>query len=437
MSLSSKLLNSKYNSLIVLKLSDIRLEGDLVTAFECLTKIVKNNEKPQSGPEDISFFRGKFTKIIYIFKKVVFPFTNYLSSNFQISLHNTSLMQLGLPASNSICNDCLLHSTIQLIQIGFTTKLNGQLTFQVDGFSIKVLKSNNLIENNGKTCLAQMSFPFLFNYLFKEKSIDISILDLEIIVYDILQLLNILLPNQRRQIKVDKISKYKFLEQSFLLFPKILSKPIIRDVSFRLNSGSIKLVREYGKKELTFCVKPIELRLSKLDLTRLDASLSIENFKIQDSESIIDFSLNKCATLGKIEYLSDKFYLQLGLEITTSSFIINNSMINSWFQYFVNLFKNVKTNQQTTDEVCQSKDELSFHGFISKYINKFVFSIDINDISLTMKQIEENSMITYGLKHLKTGCVHNLDAYFKETRYSGKRQLFAITPFLHYLALTW
>src|SRR5699024_3731532 len=187
----------KYNSLIALKFSDIRLEGDIAAAYNCLTNIIKNHEKLKPSPEDSSLFQRILSfimirKAISIAKRMVFPLFNYLSSNFQISLHNTSLMQMD-------ANDCLLHSTIQLIQIGFSTKFNGQLIFQVDCFSIKVLKSNNTSDDDGsRACLAQMSFPFLFNYLIENKSIDISILDLEIIIYDILQLLNILIPSQRR-----------------------------------------------------------------------------------------------------------------------------------------------------------------------------------------------------------------------------------------------
>ncbi|KAI2804677.1 hypothetical protein BLOT_003665, partial [Blomia tropicalis] len=416
-SLSSKLFNSKYNSLIVLKFSDIRLEGDIAAAIKCFMKIRQNKDSIRTYSSDglatLPSFQFIIQRTISVVKRIVSPLANYFCSNFQISLHNTSLMQLGLPTDKSIFNECLLHSTIQLIQIGFTNKTRQQLTFQVDGFSIKVLKSNNQPGNDGKSCLAQMSFPILINYLFENKFIDMSILDFEIILYDILQLLNILLPIRSKRIDVEKFSKYKFLERILLLFPQILQKRWIREISFRLNTGSIKLVREFGKKELTFGVAPIDLRLNKLDSTRLEAYICIENFKIQDSESIIDFSLCKCLSRGKIEQLSDKLYFQQCLEINSTSCIINSSMINSWFQYFIILFKNVKTKQVNASNELMAN--VTFHEFISIYVTKFIFSVDINDISLTMKQLEENSMVTYGLKHLKTGCVHNLDQFFKET----------------------
>lgn len=427
--LSSKLFNSKYNSLIALKLSDIRLEGDIVAAVECLKKVIKKRKEQLSSSSEVGLaptLLSSFVtqKLVLIVKGITLPFLSYLSSklssNFQVSLHNTSLMQLGLSSDSTKLNDCLLHSTIQLIQIAFSTKYNGQLLFQVDGFSVKVFKSS--LYDNDKTCLAQMSFPFLFNYLIEEKSIDMSIQDLEIIIYDILQLLS-LLPNQRRQLDVESLSKYKVLEQFLLLFPKLLQKHLLCDIAFRLNSGSIKLVREFGKKELTLGVKPIELRLRKLDSTRLDTRLLIENFRIQDSESIIDFALNKCSASGKIEMISEKLLFSLVLEITSSSLIINNSMINSWFQYFLSLVKNVKTKQQ--QKICDDAlangyamiDEISVHDIIARHITKFSVQVDINDTSLTMKHCEEsNKMVTYGLKHLHTLCVHNLDVHFKETR---------------------
>ncbi len=485
--LSSKWFNSKYNSLIALKLSDIRLEGDIVAAVKCLQKVVKKRRRQlNSGPngpgegEDggdnggglaptslLSAFLTR--KLVSLVRGLVLPLfailSSKLSSNFQVSLHNTSLMQLGLSSDSATrLNDCLLHSTIQLIQIAFSTKYNGQLLFQVDGFSVKVFKSSSSSSSTttashhhqheaehptagDKTCLAQMSFPFHFNYLIEEKSIDMVIQDLEIIIYDLLQLLSLLPSGGGRHQKQRPLKnmaessateKYKVLEQFLLLFPSLLQRQLLCDISFRLSCLSIKLVREFGKKELTLGVQPIELRLRKLDSSRLDTRLLIENFRIQDSEAIIDFALAKCAASGKIELnsVSERLQFLLALEITSSSLSINNAMIHSWFTYFLHLVKNVKRSSKHQKQEQGISDDLittatssdgldqpvSLHQIIARHITKLSVQLDINDTSLTMKHLEGEGeamnvkMVTYGLKHLHTLCVHNLDEYFKETR---------------------
>src|SRR5699024_11196067 len=113
---------------------------------------------------------------------------------------------------------------------------------------------------------------------------------------------------------------------------------------------------------------------------------------IQDSESIIDFALNKCSASGKIEMISEKLLFLLALDITSSSLIINNSMISSWFQYFLNLVKNIKTKHD--DEAFSTNvhdvDGISFHEIIAPHVTKFSVQLDINDTSLTMKHCEEN-----------------------------------------------
>ena len=486
--LSSKWFNSKYNSLIALKLSDIRLEGDIVAAVKCLQKVVKKRRRQlNSGPngsegDDGDHRNGGLAptsllsafltrKLVSLVRGLVLPLfailSSKLSSNFQVSLHNTSLMQLGLSSDSATrLNDCLLHSTIQLIQIAFSTKYNGQLLFQVDGFSVKVFKSSSSSSTTtashhhhqheaehsttttagDKTCLAQMSFPFHFNYLIEEKSIDMVIQDLEIIIYDLLQLLS-LLPSggrhqkqrpQKNMAESSATEKYKVLEQFLLLFPSLLQRQLLCDISFRLNCLSIKLVREFGKKELTLGVQPIELRLRKLDSSRLDTRLLIENFRIQDSEAIIDFALAKCAASGKIELnsVSERLQFLLALEITSSSLSINNAMIHSWFTYFLHLVKNVKRSSKHQKQEQGISDDLittatssdgldqpaSLHQIIARHITKLSVQLDINDTSLTMKHLEGEGeamnvkMVTYGLKHLHTLCVHNLDEYFKETR---------------------
>lgn len=410
---SSKLFNSKYNSLIVFKFSDIRLEGDIVAALKCLTRFKINVEDKSIFHKIISSFL--FSKFILLLKRALYPIANFFTSNLQVSLHNTSLMQLGLPNRDSTFNDCLIHSTIQLIQFEFATKSKRQINFQVDGFSIKILKSNNnIVEGDGKSCLAQMSFPFRFQYVITDKSAEISISTIEVIIYDILVLINMFHLNTNQIEESDEVSNYKTFEHRLdFLQRKIFHEDVIKNISFKLNSGSIKLVREFGKKELTLFVKPIELVLNKSDCNILEARISISNFAIQDSESIINFSLNKCITICKMEEERlDKIYLQLFLEISSYSFIINYSLVHSWFQYFVNLFHNI----QSRNRIRSLENNPSFFKSASTLISKLVFVMSVNDLSVSLNK-SKNLMITYGLKHLKINCIRNFDPCFNEKRF--------------------
>lgn len=392
--------------MIVLKFSDIRLEGDIVASLKCLTRYKIINEDKSIIQKFISSFL--LTKFISLLKRLLYPLANYFTSNLQISLHNTSLMQLGNQNKNSVFNDCLMHSTIQLIQFEFATKSKRQINFQVDGFSIKILKSSHVVEGDGMACLAQMSFPFRFNYTIDDKSADISISSMEVIVYDIL----LSFWKDTDQIEVSNISKFDLFHVMLqFLKQKIFKENVIKGVKFNLISGSIKLVREYGKKELTFFVKPIELVLIKSDSNILESRISIVNFSIQDSESIINFSLNKCCTICKLEEEnSEKLYLQLFFEVSNCSFVINYYLVNFWFQYFLNLFRNINTAKQLTEN-----ETSSIHELTSKFFSKIVFAMIVNDVSVSLNQTK-NLMITYGLKNLKITCVRNFDFDFSEKR---------------------
>ncbi|XP_075677940.1 bridge-like lipid transfer protein family member hobbit [Dermatophagoides pteronyssinus] len=429
--LSSKLFNSKYNSLFVLKFSDIRLEGDIAAALLKLRSATLANNSDQAQSNDVTprnneetivhqFLRTFFiNKLSILAKKTFYLCSNYVSSNFQISLHNISLMQLGVPSRDYRINDCLLHSTIQLIQFGFAKSQN-LITFQVDGFAIKVLKSQTSIvsttdENDGgskKSCLFQCSFPFRFVYSPGDQSAEMLISSCEIIVYDLLKLAK-MAPKRMNRIEMGSLSKAKILEKLMITFHTILKGSLFKNASFKLNSATVKLVRESGKKDLTFSVEPIELSVNKLDDYRLEFNLSIANCIVQDSESIVDFSLNKCKTVCTIERdkLTDKLYIQLFLEIHNCSFIINiDYLINYWFQhYFVQSFPN-----DQNGKINSPVGELSHEEVAAKYINKFLFLMVIHDISLSLKHSENFGMVTYGLKHLKITCVRNVNL-FRET----------------------
>lgn len=429
--LSSKLFNSKYNSLFVLKFSDIRLEGDIAAALLKLRSATLANNSDQAQSNDVTprnneetivhqFLRTFFiNKLSILAKKTFYLCSNYVSSNFQISLHNISLMQLGVPSRDYRINDCLLHSTIQLIQFGFAKSQN-LITFQVDGFAIKVLKSQTSIvsttdENDGgskKSCLFQCSFPFRFVYSPGDQSAEMLISSCEIIVYDLLKLAK-MAPKRMNRIEMGSLSKAKILEKLMITFHTILKGSLFKNASFKLNSATVKLVRESGKKDLTFSVEPIELSVNKLDDYRLEFNLSIANCIVQDSESIVDFSLNKCKTVCTIERdkLTDKLYIQLFLEIHNCSFIINiDYLINYWFQHY---FVQSSQNDQN-GKINSPVEELSHEEVAAKYINKFLFLMVIHDISLSLKHSENFGMVTYGLKHLKITCVRNVNL-FRET----------------------
>ncbi|OTF78881.1 hypothetical protein BLA29_003885, partial [Euroglyphus maynei] len=275
--LSSKLFNSKYNSLFVLKFSDIRLEGDIAAAFLKLRYATLAIDSDPTHSNNITIRQNEETilqqllrtifinKLSILAKKTFYLCSNYVSSNFQVSLHNISLMQLGVPSRDYRINDCLLHSTIQLIQFGFAKSQN-QITFQVDGFAIKVLKSQTSIvsttnENNEggkKSCLFQCSFPFRFVYSPGDQSAEMLISSCEIIVYDLMKLAK-MAPKRMNRIEMGSLSKAKILEKLMLTFHSILKGSLFKSASFKLNSATVKLVRESGKKELTFSVEPIEL----------------------------------------------------------------------------------------------------------------------------------------------------------------------------------
>lgn len=333
-------------------------------------------------------------------------------------------MQLGLPNGDSVFNDSLLHSTIQLIQFEFITEFKRQINFQVEGLSVKLFKSMMHKNEQGNLCMAQMSFPICFNYVIDDKSALVCIENSELVLFDVPSLIDFLTIGKKKEDSGLSQSSQQNdpLESIMKNLYKFLDNDLVDSVKFNLKSGSVKFVQseQGGGKELTLSVTPIEFGITRTDLFYSGSKFTFSNLKVQDNESVIEFCISKCSVISKIERdkFSNKLHFELGVELSICSLEVRDAGINDFVQYFFDVYQSRKTTkicdaspQPLTSTLSPKK---SFIQIYSKYFEKFIFALDINDVSFSTKYVD--NIVTYGLKHLKTNCTGSLGASLKETR---------------------
>lgn len=228
-------------------------------------------------------------------------------NQFSLSITNMSLIMSFPKTLSMFANDCLIHSTVASLQArceGGAGHPNSQYTLLIDGLSTKLLNTNR----NERVCLAQLSLPLAIHYLTQTKVIDVAVDNLQVIVYDIIQLLKIVRPSDQRLKNAHQVqtlqTQTKAIDRIMESLQKILTKTTLDDVFIRLNTGTLKLLREHGNKELICSFRPIEFAFTRISSTRLETSLSVENLRIHDSDSVFDLSARKCSTFAQISVAS-------------------------------------------------------------------------------------------------------------------------------------
>ncbi|XP_054167935.1 protein hobbit-like [Oppia nitens] len=404
--LSTKLVNQKYASLVVIKLSDIRLEGDLISAFKSIKSyesqlqsenVIKNDDKkvPQKVVSFLNLLR-RLSRLRFI----------------SISLHNTSLMQLGLINENTN-NECLFHSNIQMIKIYMTNVHKNKLTLMTnfEGISLKLLKHMN--KDNCETCLAQVSLVMLGSLRVEDNnqiSTDVALLNPEIILYDILPII--------KSFKMANISRAN-PPNSEGFITKILNNnlkqkmhKLLKQATVRLDNSLLKLVRESGQKALTIHIKTIEADLTKTSCSELETRLIVSDMKVKDTNAMVS-TINRVNLIAKIEReksIQQRHQLFVVSELSSCHIIYNDEEIRYWIDL-------INKTYEANNDIINSEDKQStqLNNSFLKDLPKFSASLDINDLEFSVNPNPINhSMVTYGLSHAKIGYVLNSDPLFRE-----------------------
>ncbi len=329
-----------------------------------------------------------------------------------ISLHNTSLMQLGL-INESVVNECLFHSTIQMLQFGLTTGSNNKLTLisQFDGISLKILK--HVKEVDGETCLAHVSLS-LFCSLRLEESDQISS---EIVVSQPQSILYDIIPFIKSRKSINQLTQSNSSESFiFKVLKSQLNKTFLKCATLKLDNTSVKLVRESGQKALEININSIEGDVTKTNSSELEARLIISNVTMHDTNSIVSSSLSKVSLIAKFEReksIQQRLQLFLVSEISSCHIVYNDEEIRYWLE----LMFNSKNSGIHYSQIENKKQSSAITDTIMKELTKFIGSVDIHDISFSVTPTSTlNQMVTYGLNHAKIGWVLNSDPLFREMR---------------------
>lgn len=419
--------------MIVLKLADLRLEGDIAAAFAFFNSNSKKKLAINDQGDHVSFYNIFLVRnLVGVLKSFIYSFVDLLLSHLQLSLHNTSLVQFDNDRS-SILNGGQLHSTIQLVQFEFVTQSKRQITFNVEGISIKLVdpfakscpSTDNVMEQD---FVMQMSFPLLFTYIIDDKFAIISIAALEVIACDMFQLLQSFTQRQSRTNDRDggemkaKQSKH-LLERILAAVDRLIESNSINRIKFILKSCSLRLLKPSGNDLLTLTIKPIEVNLSRHEeeKKKLDCNIVMTNCLLEAATaSEFVFALTKCMLQAKIEKSCDKLYLQVSLDIASNSIVISDLLANSLMQDFVNSTKLWRQKKQGATSLVLANvddDENSLANILASSVAKVGFVVDINDVSFTLQQSNDITVTTtYGLKHFKIGCGQNFDLLSPETR---------------------
>ncbi|CAG2170224.1 unnamed protein product, partial [Oppiella nova] len=405
--LSTKLVNQKYASLLVLKLSDIRFEGDLISAFKSLNTSQSSEQKA---------VRLKSKQI----PQKVINFLNLLRSLsrlrfISISLHNTSLMQLGLINENNV-NECLFHSNIQMIQIYLTTVSKNRLTLTTnfEGISLKLLKHTK--KESGETCLAQVSLSLLCSVRIEDSnqiSTQVVMSEPQIIFYDILPILKSLkVANSNRATNTATNTSDSLVHKVMNNNLKNEFHKFIKSVIFKSDNTLVKLVRDSGQKALTILINTIEADFTKTGSSEFEARLIVSDMKVNDTNAMVSTitRVNLIAKFEREKSIEQRLQMIVFSDLSSCHIIYNDEEISYWIELFH------KTYEANTDfGVNPNKPNIAISNTFTKDLSKFSVKLDINDITFSVKPITSaQPLVTYGLSHAKIGVVLNSDPLVKE-----------------------
>ena len=397
--MSTKLLNQKYASLLVIKLSDVRFEGDLINVLKSINGSQTESTATFSENTNMKKMRAKLFYFLSLLRSL--SRLRFIS----LCLHNTSLMQLGLINQN-VANECLFHSTVQLIQIYLTIARNNRLTLitNFEGISLKLLK--HVTEDKGETCLAQVSLSLLCSLRVEDNhqiSTEVVISEPQLILYDMTHVLKSRKVSQKSRIEVregliDKIMKNK------------VNLKFLKSATFKIGSTSLKLVRESGQKALAININSIEADFTKTNSSEFEARLIVSSMTMNDTKAMVS-SLNRINLIAKFERektIQQKLQLFVVSELSSCHIVYSDEEISYWIDFILKTYENRSDSKQNTP----------ISNNFSKDLPKFSASLDINDISFSVKPVSAiTPMVTYGLSHAKFGYVLNSDPLLREMRF--------------------
>lgn len=382
---------------MVIKLCDVRFEGDLISAFKLVNGLqndssLKTNKKSPKTPEklmNLLNLLGSLSRLRFI----------------SVCLHNTSLMQLGAINENAV-KECLFHSVVHIIQIHLTTVPKNKLTLiaSVEGISLKILK--HVKEDNDETCLAQVSLSLLCSLTVEDNyqiSTQLMISQPQIILYDVTPFL------RTKRTKIDS--------NSDSLITKVLKSKVnpkfLKGVTLKIDRTSLKLVRESGQKALAININTIEADLTKTSSSEFESRLIVSLLTMHDTNAMVS-SLNRINLIAKFEKeksIQQRLQLFVVSELSSCHIVYNDEEVKYWVDLIL------KSYGSRADISSESKQNTPLSNNLSRDLPKFSASIDVNDISFSVKPVSAvNPMVTYGLSHAKFGYVLNSDPLFREMR---------------------
>ena len=386
-------------SLLVIKLCDVRFEGDLISAFKSING-VQSDASPKPKDKKSAKIPEKLINFLNLLRSL--SRLRFIS----ICLHNTSLMQLGAINENAV-NECLFHSIVHIIQIHLTTVPKNKLSLisTVEGISLKLLK--HVKEDNGETCLAQVSLSLLCSLTVEDNSqisTQVVVSHPQIILYDMTPFL------RTRRAKIDS-------KDSESLVTKLLKNKVnhrfLKGVTFKIDNTSLKFVRESGQKALAININTIEADLTKTGSSEFESRLIVSSLTMHDTTAMVS-SLNRINLIAKFEKeksIQQRLQLFVVSELSSCHIIYNDEEVSYWIDLIL------KSYGSKSDASTENKQNNSLSNNWSRDLPKFSASIDVNDISFSVKPVSAaNPMVTYGLSHAKFGYVLNSDPLFREMR---------------------
>ncbi|CAG2119582.1 unnamed protein product, partial [Medioppia subpectinata] len=182
--------------------------------------------------------------------------------------------------------------------------------------------------------------------------------------------------------------------------------------TFKSDNTLVKLVRESGQKALAIIINTIEADLTKTSCSEFETRLIVSNMTVNDTNSMVSTisRVNLIAKFEREKSIQQRLQLFVVSELSSCHIIYNDEEINYWIELVNNIYDG-----NNESSVNLNKQNIPISNTFMKDLPKFSASLDINDITFSVKPITNvQPMVTYGLSHAKIGYVLNSDPLFRE-----------------------